>query len=63
MAGIPVASRLGAVVPPEVARDAVRALPPLGVGLIEIGPVGAADVDVVRAAVVGRRVPVLDKCR
>jgi len=59
VAGVPVTSRLGAVVPPAVARDALCALPPLGAGLIEIGPVGVDDVDLVRAAVVGRRVPVL----
>jgi hypothetical protein len=59
VAGVPVRNRLGAVVPPGVARDAVRALPPLGAGLVEVGPVGLADVDVVREAVTGRRVPVV----
>ncbi|MET7336578.1 hypothetical protein [Nonomuraea sp. NPDC005650] len=57
--GVAVRSRLGAVVPPEVARDAVRALPPLGAGLIVVEPVGLADVALVREAAAGRRVPVL----
>jgi hypothetical protein len=59
VAGVPVSNRLGAVVPPSVARDAVRALPPLGAGLIEVAPVGLADVPVVREAAAGRRVPVV----
>jgi hypothetical protein len=57
--GVAVRSRLGAVVPPSVAWEAVRALPPLGAGLIEVAPVGLADVPVVREAAVGRRVPVV----
>ncbi|MGW0203207.1 hypothetical protein, partial [Nonomuraea sp. NPDC003201] len=48
-----------AAVPPEVARDAVRALPPLGAGLILVEPVGLADVPLVREAAAGRRVPLL----
>ena len=59
VAGVPVRNRLGAVVPPGVARDAVRALPPLGAGLIEVAPVGLADVPVVREAAAGRRIPVV----
>ncbi|WP_053717607.1 hypothetical protein [Saccharothrix sp. NRRL B-16348] len=59
VAGVPVRNRLGAVVPPGVARDAVRALPLLGAGVVEVAPVGLSDVDVVREAVVGRRVPVI----
>lgn len=59
VAGVPVRNRLGAVVPPHLARDAVRALPPLGAGLIEVAPVGLADVPVVREAAEGRRVPVV----
>ncbi|MGW0662544.1 hypothetical protein [Streptodolium elevatio] len=59
VAGIAVANRLGAMVPPEVAYDAVRALPTQGAGLIVVAPVGLSDVDAVRAAAVGRRVPVL----
>jgi hypothetical protein len=59
VAGVAVRSRLGAVVPPGAARDAVRALPPLGAGLIEVAPVGLADVPVVREAARGRRVPVV----
>jgi hypothetical protein len=59
VAGVPVRNRLGAVVPPGVARDALRALPPLGAGLIEVAPVGLADVPVVREAAAARRVPVV----
>ncbi|WP_067181446.1 hypothetical protein [Microtetraspora niveoalba] len=59
VAGVPVRSRLGAVVPPRVARDAVRALPPLGAGLVEVAPVGEADVPLVVKAAEGRRVPVV----
>ncbi|TMR99893.1 hypothetical protein [Nonomuraea basaltis] len=57
--GVPVRSRLGAAVPPAVARDAVRALPPIGAGLILVDPVGLADVPLVREAAAGRRAPVL----
>ncbi len=59
VAGVPVRSRLGVVVPPGVARDAVRALPPLGAGVVEVSPVGLADVHAVREAAAGRRVPVV----
>ncbi|AXX28986.1 hypothetical protein KCV87_12110 [Actinosynnema pretiosum subsp. pretiosum] len=59
VAGVPVRNRLGAVVPPGVARHAVRALPLLGAGLVEVSPVGPADVPVVREAARGRRVPVV----
>lgn len=59
VAGVPVRSRLGAVVPPHVARDAVRALPLIGAGFVVVAPVRAADVPVVREAAAGRRVPVL----
>ncbi|HET8643804.1 MAG TPA: hypothetical protein VFM37_17850, partial [Pseudonocardiaceae bacterium] len=47
--------RLGAVVPPSVARDALRGLPPLGATTIEISPVYPADVGAVVAAVHGGR--------
>ena len=57
--GVAVRSRLGAAVPPGVARDAVRALPPLGAGLILVEPVELADVPLVRAAAARRKVPVL----
>lgn len=57
LAGRPVASRLGAVVPPDALIDAVRALPALGAGLIEVTPVGLADVPLVRQAALGRHVP------
>jgi hypothetical protein len=59
VAGVPVRTRLGAVVPPSVARDAVRALPLLGAGMIWVTPVSLADVPAVRAAAVGRRVPLV----
>ncbi|MEV0379452.1 hypothetical protein [Nonomuraea sp. NPDC050643] len=57
--GVPVRNRLGAVVPPGVAWEAVRALPPLGAGLILVEPVTAADVPQIREAATGRRIPVL----
>jgi hypothetical protein len=52
------AGRLGATVPVRHARDAVRALPVQGAGVIEIGPVTMVDVPAVRAAATGRRCPV-----
>ncbi|MEU8663535.1 hypothetical protein, partial [Actinoplanes philippinensis] len=52
------AGRLGATVPVRHARDAIRALPVQGAGVIEIGPVTMADVPAVRAASTGRRCPV-----
>jgi hypothetical protein len=54
-----VAARLGAVVPVEVIGDAIRALPVQGAGVIEVGPVGAADVALVRRAVADRRCAVI----
>jgi hypothetical protein len=59
VAGVDVATRLGAVVPPETARDAVRALPTQGAGLIVVAPVRRDDIGLVRAAAAGRRCPVL----
>ncbi|MGW6129756.1 hypothetical protein ACWFNE_07000 [Cellulomonas sp. NPDC055163] len=47
-------ARLGAVVRVEHAADAVRALPALGAGVVEVGPVGPGDVETVRRAAVGR---------
>lgn len=58
LAGIGLATRLGAVVSPAVARDAVRALPTQGAGMIMVTPVGPSEVDVVRDAAAGRRCPV-----
>lgn len=49
------ARRLGATVPVRHARDAVRALPVQGAGVVEVGPVTADDVPAVRAAATGRR--------
>ena len=57
--GVPVTTRLGVVVPPSLAVDAIRALPPLGVGLIEVAPVRLSDVATVRAAAALRRTPIL----
>ncbi|NED97790.1 hypothetical protein G1H11_21045 [Phytoactinopolyspora alkaliphila] len=59
IAGIPIRSRLGVVVPPHLARDAVRALPPVGAGVIEIAPVGPDDVAAVTEAAHARHVPVI----
>ncbi|WP_068901821.1 hypothetical protein [Planomonospora sphaerica] len=53
------ARRFGVAVPVEVARDAIRALPVQGAGVIEIGPVTPADVPQVRRAVAGRRCQVI----
>ncbi|MDT5224745.1 MAG: hypothetical protein QOG19_2152 [Mycobacterium sp.] len=47
--------RLGASVPPSVARDAITVLPIQGADVIEINPVRMADVELVRRATVGRR--------
>lgn len=59
VSGVPVATRLGAVVPPSVARDAMRALPLVGAGSIWVTPVSLADVPAIRGAAVGRRVPLV----
>ncbi|MFI2434311.1 hypothetical protein [Streptomyces sp. NPDC018693] len=59
VAGVPVTVRLGISVPPSLARDAVRAMPPLGAGVVEVAPVSAADVQAVREAAAGRSIPVL----
>ncbi|MFS8103273.1 hypothetical protein LFM09_39720 [Lentzea alba] len=59
VAGVPVHTRLGAVVPPSVARDAMRALPLVGAGMIWVTPVGLDDVPAIREAAAGRRVPLV----
>ena len=59
ISGIPVSTRLGAVVPPSAARDAMRALPLVGAGSIWVTPVSLADVPSIREAAVGRRVPLV----
>ncbi|HEX8866211.1 MAG TPA: hypothetical protein VF821_11195, partial [Lentzea sp.] len=59
VAGVPVHTRLGAAVPPSVVRDAVRALPLIGAGLIWVTPVSPADVPTIRAAAGNRRVPLI----
>jgi hypothetical protein len=51
--------RLGAAVPLSVAREAIAALPVQGATVIEIGPVGAGDVEKVRGLTVGRRCRVI----
>ncbi|MFI6291245.1 hypothetical protein ACIBEJ_06630 [Nonomuraea sp. NPDC050790] len=58
VAGVPVRARVGVVVPPSVAWSAVRAMAPLGAGLVEVAPVRPADVPEVRRAAAGRRVAV-----
>ncbi|MFF8103418.1 hypothetical protein ACF07S_27415 [Streptomyces sp. NPDC016640] len=63
IAGTPVTVRLGLSVPPAHAREAVRAMPPLGAGVIEVAPVSAADVPTVREAAAGRSVPLLVRAR
>lgn len=47
--------RFGATVPPSIAREAIAVLPVQGAGVVEIAPVGIADVPQVCAAAVGRR--------
>jgi hypothetical protein len=59
IAGVPVSVRLGISVPPSLAREAVRAMPPLGAGVVEVAPVSAADVDTVREAAAGRTIPLV----
>ncbi|MFG3028900.1 hypothetical protein ACGFZJ_10230 [Streptomyces sp. NPDC048253] len=59
IAGVPVDVRLGISVPPALAREAVRALPPLGAGVVEVAPVSAADAETVREAAAGRSVPLV----
>ena len=54
-AGLAVNPPVGAIVGPALAADAVRCLPPLGAGVIEVAPVGLGDVDQVRRAARGRR--------
>ncbi|MFE0020146.1 hypothetical protein [Amycolatopsis sp. NPDC059021] len=58
-AGVAVPVRLGALVPPAVARDAIRALAPLGAGFVVVSPVRPQDVGTVREAATGRRIPLL----
>ncbi|GGV25402.1 hypothetical protein GCM10010277_06350 [Streptomyces longisporoflavus] len=59
VAGVPVAVRLGISVPPSLAHDTIRALAPLGAGVVEVAPVSAADVQAVREAAAGRAIPVV----
>ncbi|KFF98806.1 hypothetical protein IQ62_22875 [Streptomyces scabiei] len=59
IAGVPVTVRLGISVPPSLAREAIRALPPLGAGVVEVAPVCAADAETVREAAAGRSIPLV----
>ncbi|MGW6060480.1 hypothetical protein [Streptomyces sp. NPDC055189] len=59
IAGVPVCVRLGITVPPSLARDTIRALAPLGAGVVEVAPVSAADAQTVREAAAGRSIPVV----
>ncbi|MEE4422379.1 hypothetical protein [Streptomyces bugieae] len=59
IAGVPVTVRLGISVPPSLAREAVRAMHPLGAGVVEVAPVSAADAETVRQAAAGRSIPVV----
>ncbi|MET9290948.1 hypothetical protein [Streptomyces sp. NPDC003077] len=59
IAGVPVTVRLGISVPPALAREAVRAMHPLGAGVVEVAPVSAADVETVREAAAGRSIPLV----
>ncbi|MFC9238480.1 hypothetical protein ACFTZK_18810 [Streptomyces decoyicus] len=59
IAGVPVTVRLGISVPPSLARDAVRAMPPLGAGVVEVAPVSAADAETVREAAADRSIPLV----
>lgn len=63
MAGVPVTVRLGISVPPSLARETIRAMPPLGAGAVEVSPVSAADVVTVREAAAGRSIPVVVRAR
>ena len=58
-AGVPLTVRLGISVPPSLARETIRAMPPLGAGVVEVSPVSAADVETVRQAAAGRSIPLL----
>ncbi|MGW3013777.1 hypothetical protein ACWC9R_33845 [Streptomyces sp. NPDC001219] len=59
ISGVPVTVRLGISVPPSLAHDAVRAMPPLGAGVVEVAPVSAADADTVRKAAANRSIPLV----
>lgn len=59
IADVPVTVRLGLSVPPSLAREAVRAMPPLGAGVVEVAPVSAADAETVREAAAGRSIPLV----
>ncbi len=63
IAGQPVTVRLGISVPPALAHQAVRAMPPLGAGFVEVAPVSAADAETVREAAAGRSIPLVVRAR
>jgi len=58
VAGTPSPSRVGATVGARVAADAIAALPPLGAGLIEVGPLTPAELASLRPAISKAQVPV-----
>ncbi|MET9966802.1 hypothetical protein ABZZ80_13030 [Streptomyces sp. NPDC006356] len=62
-AGVSLTVRLGISVPPPLARETIRAMPPLGAGVVEVSPVSAADVETVREAAAGRSIPVVVRAR
>jgi hypothetical protein len=59
VAGVPCAAAVGASVGMGAAADAVRALPALGAGLVEIGPISPANIDLARKILRSARVPVM----
>ncbi|MER5717522.1 hypothetical protein [Streptomyces sp. NPDC002132] len=59
IAGVPVTVRIGISVPPSLAHEAVRAMPPLGAGVVEVAPVSAADAETVREAAADRSIPLV----
>ncbi|WP_405603500.1 hypothetical protein OG741_31785 [Streptomyces sp. NBC_01410] len=59
IAGVPVTVRLGISVPPSLAREALRAMPPLGAGVVEVASVSAAEAETVREAAAGRSIPMV----
>ena len=51
--------RFGASVPLSVARESIAVLPVQGASVIEVGPLGIADIETVRCATAGRTCPVI----
>lgn len=59
IAGVPVTVRVGITVQPALVRETIRAMPPLGAGVVEVADVSADDVRTVREAATGRSIPVV----